>query len=186
MRELVSAGPLPLPVSGGGHARCRIPPASAPPVSKTALSAPGTSSPRPPVCKTALSAPGTCPPRLPVCKTALSAPGTSSPQPPVCKKPLPAPGTCSPGLPVCKSAFLAPGTCQLRDRKRRKLSGGVSEGCCRDGKRRKLSRLGVGEAISENRRDVGGCSEGWRGRKQAPNLHSSVFFSGNNCYICQN
>ncbi len=45
---------------------------------------------------------------------------------------------------------------------------------------------GAGKAECENRRGVGGGSEGWRGRKQAPNLHSSVLFSGNNCYICQN
>ena len=80
--NLYPSGPSPCPCPGvDTPARCRIPPAPAPPVCKTAPSAPGTYSPRPLVCKSALPAPGTSSPRPPVCKKPLPAPGTSLPQP---------------------------------------------------------------------------------------------------------
>ena len=136
VRELVSAGPLPLPVSGGGHARPLPHPAGF----------------RPSRVQKALSCP----------RDQLAAASRVQNGPP-CPRDLPAAGQ--------KTAKIV-----------RRRVGGLLPGR----ETAKTVPAGAGKAECENRRGVGGGSEGWRGRKQAPNLHSSVFFSGNNCYICQN
>ncbi len=73
--NLYPSGPSPCPCPWvDTPARRRIPPSPVPPVCKTALPAPGTSSPRPPVCKTDLPAHGPGPPPPPRVQNSPSCP----------------------------------------------------------------------------------------------------------------
>ena len=125
-------------------------------------------------------------PALPVCKKPLSAPrgmlarASRVQKAPFCPREQPAAASRVQIGPPCPREQPAPGQKTLKTVRRR--VGGLLPGQ----KTAKTVPAGAGKAECENRRGVGGGSESWRGRKQAPNLHSSVFFSGNNCYICQN